>query len=130
MSKQKRAQMYFDYLRNEGYTPVIDDDGDVKFKREGMTYYILVPDTDEEFFRIVFPNFWSIDSERDRAKVEQAALHATAETKVAKVFPVKDDTWATIELFCSPPEAFRAVFPRSMRALSAAVDTFVEKMRS
>lgn len=32
---------YMNYLTEEGYRPEVDSDGDVKFKREGRTYYIM-----------------------------------------------------------------------------------------
>ena len=129
MTKSERAEMYRSYLAEEGYAPKIDDDGDVRFKYEGGSYFISVEEKDEEFFRIVYPAFWSIENESERAKVAQVALLATAETKVAKVFPVRDSTWASIEMFCSPPEVFKAVFGRSLTALRAAVQTFREKMQ-
>lgn len=129
MNKTELGRMYVDYLRNEGYAPEIDSDGDVKFKKEGKFYFILISDKDPEFFRLVFPGFWSIESESERARVEKAAQHATDKTKVAKVLPVKDNTWALIEMFCSPPESFKPVFERSMNALQTAVATFAEKMR-
>lgn len=128
MDKKERAKLYEDFLLKEGYTPTIDQDGDVIFRAEGRTYAILIDERDEEFFRIVFPNFWPIESKQERLKVEQAALQATAETKVAKVFPVRDNVWASIEMFCSPPEVFKTVFARSMSALRAAVGSFAEKM--
>ncbi len=128
MDKKQRAKMYHDFLQKEGYSPTIDSDGDVIFKSEGRTYAILIDERDEDFFRIVFPNFWPIENSQERQKVEQAALQATAETKVAKVFPVRENVWASIEMFCSPPEVFKAVFARSMSALRAAVGTFAEKM--
>ncbi len=128
MDKKQRAKMYHDFLEEEGYSPTIDSDGDVIFKSEGRTYAILIDERDEDFFRIVFPNFWPIENSQERQKVEQAALQATAETKVAKVFPVRENVWASIEMFCSPPEVFKAVFARSMSALRAAVGTFAEKM--
>jgi hypothetical protein len=120
--------MYREFLSEEGYAPKIDGDGDVIFKYEGKTYLIIVEDRDEEFFRLVYPYFWPIESNAERAKVVEAALHATAQTKVVKVFPVKDDTWAAIEMFCSPPQAFKAVFRRSLSALRAGVEAFREKM--
>ncbi len=128
MSKADRVRMFSDFLRSEGYAPQTDDDGDIIFKYEGRVYIVLFDD-DEEFFRILFPNFWDIENQEERVKVERAALTATAETKVAKVFPVRDYVWATIELFCSPPENAKSVFNRSMRAMRAAVNTFVEEMR-
>lgn len=129
MDKKKRAQMYQDFLRREGYVPEIDKDNDVKFKAEGMTYYIMVDENDELFFRIIFPGFWSVENQGERDKAEKAALHATAQTKVAKVFMVGDNVHAAIELFCSPPDVYRPVFQRSMSALQTAVQTFVQKMR-
>lgn len=129
MTKQERAEMYRSYLADEGYAPKIDNDGDVVFKCEGRTYAILLDNEDEEYFHLAFPNFWSIDSEDEREKVTQAATYATAHTKVAKIFPVKNDTWGSVEMFCSPPEVFRAVFPRALRALRAGVETFRQKMQ-
>jgi hypothetical protein len=129
MDKKQRAQMYEEYLKEEGFHPEIDKDGDVVFKTEGKIYVIIIDENDEEFFRLLFPNFWPIESEQERAKVERAALHATAETKVAKVFPVKDDVMASIEIFCNPPQNFKSVFKRSISALQTAVRTFATKMR-
>jgi hypothetical protein len=129
MSKNTRAQMYSDYLRTEGYAPEVDKDGDIIFKYEGHVYYILISEDDDIYFNLLFPNFWSIENDSERMKVEKASLHATADTKVAKVYPVRDNVWAKIELFCSPPESFKTVFPRSMSALQSAVQTFATKMR-
>jgi hypothetical protein len=127
-TKQERTRMYRDFLLREGYAPTVDRDGDVSFKYEGRTYYILAQDDDEMFFRLIYPNFWSIESESERAKVKAAALYANAQTKVVKVFPVEDNTWATIEMFFCPPEAFKAVFHRALRALSAGIEAFRSKM--
>ena len=129
MNKQERAEMYRNYLTEEGYAPKIDEDGDVTFKYEGGMYFIAVDEKDEEFFRLVFPGFWSIDNEIERAKVNRAALYATERTKVAKVYAVADNTWASIEMFCFPPETFKQVFHRSMSALRAGVQNFQDKMQ-
>ncbi|MCX8141017.1 MAG: hypothetical protein WHU94_15075 [Thermogemmata sp.] len=130
MTKQERVGMYMRYLVEEGYMPRVDQDGDIIFKFEGGTYLIIIDDSDDEYFRLVFPNFWSIDSEEERMQVYIAATHATAETKVTKVYPVRDNVWASIEMFCSPPEVFKSVFRRSLGALRAGVNNFREKMQS
>lgn len=128
MTKQERAEMYRTFLEEEGYRPRINDAGDVVFKYEGRFYVIVVEETDEEFFRLIYPNFWGMENESELAAVKEAALCATVETKVAKVFPVGDNTWATIELFCDPPETFKPIFPRCLSALRASVEAFVSKM--
>ncbi len=129
MTKQERAMMYKTFLAEEGYGPKIDGDGDVSFKFEGGNYVIVIPEQDEMFFNLIYPAFWPIESEAERAKVVIASLYATSQTKVAKVFPIKDNTWAAIEMFCSPPQVFKAVFQRSLSALRAAVKNFSSKMQ-
>lgn len=128
MSKADRVRAFCDFLKDEGYRPEVDEDGDIVFKSEGNTYLIILEENDEEYFRLVFPTFWSIESSEERKKVERAALKATADTKVAKVFPVRDDTWAAVELFASSLDDIKSVFSRSMSALQVAVGAFVEEM--
>jgi len=125
------AQIYVDYLTEEGYRPVVDGDGDVTFKEEGRNYYIEVATDDAPYFRLVFPNFWTIENADELARVTRAAGRATMRTKVAKVYVRSDgkDTVASVEMFLPKPEDFRAVFARSMSALRASVDNFVEAMR-
>lgn len=129
MNKAARVQAFSDFLKEEGYAPKIDKDGDILFKVEGKSYLVILDENDLEFFRLIFPKFWSIDSDEERAKVEQAALRATSGTKVAKVFPVQDDTWASVELFTSSIEEAIRVFPRSLHALQTAVNTFAGQLR-
>lgn len=125
------ATLYSDYLVREGYHPTIDSDGDVIFKHEGKTYYIDVDTGDPQYFRLVYPLFWSIDSTEELALVLFAANHATAITKVAKVYVLSDgkNVSAAIEMFLERPEQFSAVFRRSMSALQASIRNFLEKMR-
>lgn len=130
MTKADKVRVLSEYLRGEGYLPSVDEDNDIVFKHEGASYIIVLDDKDDEFFRIVFPNFWPIESEPEREKVGRAALAATAAIKVAKVFPVSDNVWATIELFSSDIENSKAVFSRSMLALRAAVRKFAEAMQN
>ncbi|MFM7058132.1 MAG: hypothetical protein ACKO2P_14530 [Planctomycetota bacterium] len=130
MSKSERISVILEHIRSEGYVPTIDNDGDILFKCEGRSYFVILDENDEQFYRLTFPNFWSIEDEAERERVVQASSVATAKTKVAKIFPVKDDTWASIELFLSNAEQFNSVFARSLSALQAAVRTFREAMQT
>jgi hypothetical protein len=124
------VDLYVDYLMEEGYRPRIDDDGDVVFKHEGRTYYITIDVNDKEFFRLIFPNFWSIENDEERDRAYIAADYATERTKVAKVYMRSDglDMMASIEMFIADPAGFAAVFPRCLSALQASVKNFREKM--
>ena len=130
MTRQERLDLYREFLDQEGFRPSIDGDGDLVFKIEGKTYFVFADPNDAPFFRLVFPSFWSIENEDERAKAYVAAHDATAQTKVAKVFVVEDDTWASLELFCDPPETVRPVLLRGLSAVQSAVDTFAQIMRA
>lgn len=48
----------FNFLREEGFMPEYDTDEDIKFKSEGLTYYIRVSKTDENpMFVVLFRQF-------------------------------------------------------------------------
>lgn len=130
MNKSERVKVIQNYLQKEGYTPQLDDDGDIVFKCEGGTYCVILEDRDDDFYRICYPSFWSIDSEAERAAVTRAADAASAKTKVAKVFTVRDNTWASIELFLDSPSTFTSVFKRSLSALQTSVRNFREAIAS
>jgi hypothetical protein len=69
-------------------------------------------------------------SDEELSQVQEAALAVTAGKKVIKIFPEGDtSTWATIELFCNPPETFQAVFNRCLSALRGGVKEFIAKMQ-
>jgi hypothetical protein len=128
MTEHERAEMYREFLAEEGYVLRLDDDGDVVFKCEGMTF-IIVLEADEQYFRIVCPYFWSIDSEEELDHVAHAACEVTSRIKVAKVYPVEGDTWAAVEMYCSPPEAVLPVLLRAIRTLRHVITAFQIAMR-
>ncbi len=128
MTGQQLAQIYADYLDKKGYHPETEE-GFVRFRHAGGVYLVAVDANDEEYFRLIFPNFWEITDDAERQKVLRACDTATAETKVAKVFIVRDNVWGTIEIFCPEIQQFQQIFDRSMSALRAAVNKFVEEMK-
>lgn len=132
ISQQKREQteLFQQFLVAEGYLPTIDEDGDVVFKSEGMTFLLLLDERDSEFFSLAIPNFWSIDDEGEREQVKTACMEVTKSTKVVKVFPVRDDTWASIEMYASPIQSVQDVFKKCLRNLNYAVAAFHREMRS
>lgn len=123
-TKRQLQEMYVNHLMGEGYRPDINESGFVSFKVEGKFYVIPIDEDDPEYFNLIFPNFWSIDDEEERAHAMVAANETTASMKVAKVVIHGDSIWACIEMYVSPPEQFTAVFARSLRTLQAGVQHF------
>lgn len=128
-SKAELQRLYKDFLTEEGYKPELDSDGDVRFKREGKTYVIIIDAKDPEFFRLVLPNIWEIESEAERVQVLVAADASNAKSKVSKVCTMGDNVWVSIELFVGQPEDFKKVFTRALGALDNGVINFVVKMK-
>jgi hypothetical protein len=125
------AELYFEFLAEEGYRPKIDANGNVAFKSDGKSYVIEIDDEDAIFFRLAYPTLWHMSSDEELAQVQEIALAVTREYKVVKICPEADtDTWAAIELFCDPPETFTKLFDRSLRALRGAVKDFVTRMQA
>jgi hypothetical protein len=126
---KKGAERNLTFLAEEGYRPRINDVGDVSFKCEGGIYVIYIDEEDEEYFELAYPNFWPIESDEQLAQVKEASLAVSADTKVIKIFPVEDaNTWATVEIFCSPPQAFTDIFYRCLDDLRIGVKKFIAKM--
>ncbi len=128
---ESEIKKVFDHLVEEGYRPEYDSDGDITFKKEGRVYVVLANKDDPIYIQLLFPAFWPIESDDERAKAMAAALHATAATKVAKVFLVGNgkNVSASFEMFCTPAESFRTVMARAIRTLEAATGDFVTEMR-
>lgn len=122
--------MYFEFLKEEGYVPRYDNDGDIIFKVEGLSYLLFASEDDDEYFRLALPFFWEIESEEERGRVLAAATRVNAEVKVVKVYTVDDNTWASIELLFGSPEHFKPVFGRAIRVLRHGVERFSEIMRT
>jgi hypothetical protein len=136
MSKEKNTHRPFkityleQLLKEEGFLPRIDEDGDLVFKSEGKTMFIPADSNDEEFLRISLPNFWSIDSDEERDAAAMVCCKVNKTVKVAKVCIVEDNVWASVELFASPIQSVHDVFLRCITVLNLAVAEFRREMVS
>lgn len=129
MSKADREQMYTEFLRAEGYLPDLEKDERVVFEKGDQAYVILISE-DDDYFQILMPPFWPIESEAERVKAVRVADAVNSETKVAKIYFHEDNTWVTVQMFCIPPQSFKPVFGRCMSVLEHAVESFVKQMKA
>jgi len=128
---QSRQSLYMAHLRNEGYVPSIDEDGDIAFKREGLTYYIGIVENDPSFTEIVLMNIISLNNDRDRARAAAAVSFANSNTKGAKAYiSGSQNQFVSIamEVFLENPNDFTALFSRYLRAIDSAKEDFESKM--
>lgn len=128
------ARTVFKYLDARDYSPEFDPDGDVVFKRDNNTYIVIFDRNDDEFFRIIYPNFWSLDSEAEWRSTFLPAHKVNYSNKVAKIIvpekyvpdskSVFHSVFVTVETFNSDPYEFARSIPRSLEALDAAALKF------
>jgi hypothetical protein len=112
------------HLVEEGFRPSFNDEGEIAFKFQGRHFYISQDESDPEFYRILCPGIWKIESEEERAVVFIAASDTCKGMKVAKVFVVDDEAWASVELFCPEVGAFLKLFERSTSLLYETGNVF------
>ncbi|MDR3276120.1 MAG: hypothetical protein LBT11_02740 [Treponema sp.] len=119
------------YLGDNGYSPSINSDGDILFHYDDGNYYIFIEEDDPGFFWVVYPNFWPIESDFERAKVAAAASYASRMTKVAKVYisgSNNNNTSISVEILLRTPEDFKLFFNRILSIIASARNHFVQQM--
>lgn len=127
----KKQDYILEFLRDEGYRPSLDEEGHIEFKREGSWYFISFFDNDDQYYRILKPTFWPIETAQELEWAWKASSRSTGGIKVAKVFVTDslDNVAATAECFQPDVETFTQVFGRLMSALSSVHNEFVDDMQ-
>lgn len=116
-------------LKNEGYLPSIDDDGDILVKVQGLAFYVMASDTDDMYLRVLLPSFWSLDSEQEFAKAHFVANKLNKEYKVGKIFLSKDNTYASCELFINKDDVYlNKILLRLFQLLFSMRKDFADEM--
>ena len=120
--------IYMEHLRQEGYLPSIDDDGDILFKVSGDNYFIIINDDDIQFFQI-YTGFSLGDISGEEAL--NAANISNRRSKVAKVAISSDGKIASItaELLLENPVGFTPVFSRALSLMRNAEKNFMAQIR-
>jgi hypothetical protein len=129
-TKDQLQNMYLEYLTEQGYLPDIDEDGDIKFKYEGGTYYILVFETDLQYFELVYPNFWEIESQEELDMVKTVISYVNRSTKIAKIYlnSREDNVSVSAESLLTSPEDFKNCFSRLLSIIKSGRDKFRTEM--
>jgi hypothetical protein len=128
---RSRRQIYMNFLREDGYSPSIDKDGDIMFKLEGLTWYILFDKNDPSFFTLALLNIWSIDSDSERREALNAISYANNKTKAAKMFTSGSrKQWVSIavEMYLEKPDDLKILFKRLIGAINSAKNDFLSQM--
>ena len=62
------------FLKQEGFMPEIDSDGDIKFKREGNTYYVRIDKANKSPMYVRLQSYYSYSDNLSKNKISAARL--------------------------------------------------------
>jgi hypothetical protein len=125
------AGRYFDQLAEEGYRPKLEQTEDrtstVAFKAEGLTFVLLVDETDEDFLGLGLSYALG---EVDPVAAGNRAHELNDQFKVVKVCVDSQDRSVRfmVEVFLEAPATMR-LLGRAMSALRNAAKAFFEPAR-
>ena len=119
-----------DFLREEGFCPQVDEDGDVLFKCEGRLYLYYGNEEDNDFFQLAMPGVFDV-TEDNREMVLEACNDVTRRVKAAKcmVIDQQAEVWLMCEMFLDHTPNIEDILPRAIVILRAAQQEFYSKIQ-
>lgn len=125
----KTTEMVLNFLKEEGFTPQIDEDnGNIIFKYQMSTFIFVNNDEDEEFFQLAYPGIFKI-TEENRDIALEAANKVNSSIKVVKVVIPSDDVWALFEVILDQSPEVGSIIERGLSILMHARQSFYEELQ-
>lgn len=84
-------------LTKMGYSPEVDNDGDIMFRYQMKTIYVMIGDEEEPFITLTYPQFYEIEEGEDDL-VLAVCNKLTRSLKLLKVFI--DQTYKNVSTTC------------------------------
>ena len=115
----KTTELVFNYLKEEGFLPAIDEDNDIKFKYQMLTFYFMNNDDDERYFRLALPNIYDVTDD-NRYAVLEAINTVNKGYKVAKVVIMRNTVWIVTEILMDTSPELKDFMPRLLEIMVGA----------
>jgi hypothetical protein len=130
MEKKELDNIYLNLLKEEGYKGEVDEDGDIRFKYEGETYWITPDEDDSEFFDLYFAGNWEFEDDGDKIKGLHAVNTVNRGKKLVKMHMDGENDLLFVHagFFVQEPKDFIRYFSRSLGMIQGAINLFVEEM--
>ena len=107
------------FLREEGYQPSIDSDGDIKFKRQGDLFFISVSDNDSSPYYVRMSKYYNYSDNITKSVINRYDGEINR-YKMIKLLASDNNFQLAAEMFVTNSKAFTSVFERILRAMDAA----------
>lgn len=115
------------FLQEEGFMPEIDEDGDIKFKKEGWNYYIWIASHDTSpMYLALSLNFSKPEGYSD--EVIKIAANELNKYKGVKILCLENSYSIRAEMFLVSSEAFKYTFYKLMSQIMNIKDDLNEEL--
>ena len=114
------------FLKVEGFLPEIDKDGDIRFKKEGLTLYISIKPADTSPMYLTLSSFHNYSDKKTKAIIQQIALEIN-KYKAIKVYTFDTQYSIRSEMYLRDAEPFCKVFYKLSTQISLAIDELNEE---
>lgn len=125
----KKKELIMATLEKMGYSPELDDEGDIKLLYQMKTIYVMTGDDDEPYISMLLPQFQEIEDGKETL-VLAVCNKMTRELKLAKVYV--DQTFknvtATCEFFYANEESLEQNLHHSLQMLGVIRTVFRNDM--
>ena len=125
----KKKELILATLEKMGYSPEVDNDGDIKLLYQMKTIYVMTGDEEEPYISMMLPQFHEIEDGQE-TMVLAVCNKLTRELKLAKVYV--DQTFknvtATCEFFYANNEALEQNLRNSLQMLVVLRTVFIKDL--
>lgn len=119
----------FSFLKEEGFSPEIDSDGDIKFRSEGNSYFVTISAVDENpMYITLFMPFLNPDEYSSDAIV--MATKALNKYKGVKVVCFDTSFRISAELYLRDSELFKESFYKLKSQMDSVNSDFLEECKN
>ena len=117
------------YLSQEGYVPSIDEDGDIKFKYQGNTYFIQLFDIAGDI-ALRYMVGVTIPDNVSQARAKAICLEITQQKLCSRAIVTSSGRTINVQIdgFCSGISMFKDLFLTNMMLLDGVSDNVLEKL--
>lgn len=125
----KKKEMILSALEKMGYSPEVDEEGDILFCYQMKTIYVLIGDEEESYISVMFPQFYEIE-EGEETLILAICNKMTRDLKMVKVYI--DQTFknvtASCEFFYANEEGLEQNIHYSLRMLGLVRSIFTKNI--
>lgn len=125
-SQLKLRTEIFNFLKEEGFAPEIDKDGDIKFKRQGNYHYVIIAENNESPMYVEMERYVAVPEKYSEVTARVAAHNLSRRYKAVKCYFTGNDKVITFsaQMFVRSSEPFKEVFYK----LCTVMDDMKEEM--